>query len=131
MTDIKTLIKNCASSPITPNHYGPLVLSALGGTLDLGDATSRQGGTNIQNLRWENNDLCYHQTEILLPDNLVSYCRRNDLFWVAAPVEKQVSFYINALGKHTSIIGKTFCGTFAAALIQFRHFPESTMGDKL
>jgi hypothetical protein len=129
MSDYQLLIKNISQSAIIPNHYAPQILVALGGKLEMGDPTSKQGGTNIREMFWENGDLCYHQNDILAVENLLAYCKRNKIFYTMAPVEKQkkvMAYVATDEGRYTTR-GATLAGVLAAALIGLRHFKDSPL----
>lgn len=115
----KLLAKNLRESPLVPNQYATQVLAAIGGTVELGDATSRQGGTNISSMRWENGTPIHVKSDILNINFLISFCRRKRIFYVISPSldEKKIMTYVTLDGRNSACTGVTLEGTFAAALV--------------
>lgn len=120
--ELKLLITNLSSSPLIPNHYRAQALTALGGKVHLTDPTSKQGGSSTVLTSWEDGS---HPVDVFSLDHLLSYCRRNDIFYVITPAlnHKEISCYVSNMTKkiHTVQKGKTLEGTFVAALIKLRH----------
>ena len=117
--DAQLLARNLADSPIVPYHYRNQTITALGGKIEFGEDASRQGGTTIAELRWENGS---HPAYPLSLDHLLSYCIRNEIFYVICPGikdPKQIVVFVQKplAEENARIVGKTLEGTLAAALV--------------
>ena len=124
--DAKLLAENLSSSPLIPNHYRAQTIAALGGKVELGELTSKQGGTTIAGLRWENGS---HPADPFSFDHLHNYCQRNDIFYTIFPAinnPRRIHIYVQDKDHNNSrSIGITLEGTFAAALILLRNHDAS------
>lgn len=117
--DRKLLVENLTTSPIIPMHYTPQFVTAIGGRLEMGDPTSKQGGTNILGHYWETGEFATKE-DFWQTQSLISFCRRNELFYVITPSknEKQIMVFItDNYCNSARVVGRTIEGTFAAALV--------------
>ena len=124
--DTKLLAENLSSSPLIPNHYRAQTIAALGGKVELGELTSKQGGTTINGLRWEDGS---HPAYPFDFSQLHDYCQRNDIFYTIFPAinnSRRIHIYVQDKDHNNSrSIGITLEGTFAAALILLRNHDDS------
>ena len=122
----KLLAENLSSSPLIPNHYRAQTIAALGGKVELGELTSKQGGTTISGLRWEDGS---HPADPLEFSHLHNYCKRNDIFYIIFPAinnPNKVHIFVQDKDHNNSrSIGITLEGTFAAALVLLRNHDGS------
>lgn len=120
--DAKLLAENLSSCPIIPTHYRAQTLAALGGKIELGELTSKQGGTTIAGLRWEDNS---HPADPFSFQHLRDFCQRNDIFYTIFPAinnSRKIHIYVQDKDFNNSrSVGTTLEGTFAAALILLRN----------
>ena len=120
--DAKLLAENLSSCPITPAHYRAQTIAALGGKVELGELTSKQGGTTISGFRWEDGS---HPADPLEFSHLHNYCKRNDIFYTIFPAinnPRKIHIYVQDKDFNSSrSVGTTLEGTFAAALILLRN----------
>ena len=120
--DAKLLAENLSSSPLIPNHYRAQTIAALGGKVELGELTSKQGGTTISGFRWEDGS---HPADPLEFFQLHNYCKRNDIFYTIFPAinnPRKIHIYVQDKDFNSSrSVGTTLEGTFAAALILLRN----------
>lgn len=117
----KLLAQNISTCPIVPKHYRAQILAALGGTVELGELTSKQGGTTVNGLLWENNQ----PADPLNLEELHHYCQRQDIFYTLFPgidnPQRIHAFVQDRFHKYKRTVGNTFAGTLAAALILLRN----------
>lgn len=118
----KLLAENLSSSPLIPHHYRAQTIAALGGKVELGELTSKQGGTTVSGLRWENGS---HPAYPFDFSQLHDYCQRNDIFYTIFPAinnPRKIHIYVQDKNFNSSrSVGTTLEGTFAAALILLRN----------
>lgn len=55
------------------------LLKALGGSLEVSEAASKQGGFHIERGRWDNGEEVRDSSEIIDLNNLLLWCERNDV----------------------------------------------------
>lgn len=129
----RQLIKNLCISPILPVTYAPMVIRDLGGSFDISDAASKQGGGHPCNLKWENGEACSREGVFDL-EMLKAYAYRNRMDFsldygtdsdnIVATVYKieddGVTFW--------SSDGKLFGSTLAASMIKVIHKLEHKNG---
>ena len=124
--DVKLLAENLSSSPLIPNHYRAQTIAALGGKVELGEPTSKQGGTTVTGLRWENGSQPAYPFDF---SQLHNYCQRNDIFYTIFPAinnPRRIHIYVQDRDSNNSrSIGITLEGTFAAALVLLRNHDGS------
>lgn len=122
---LELLAKNLARSPIIPAHYVAQAITAIGGKVVLGEATSKQGGTNVQELTWENGEQIHIFSRAFDLEAILRYCKRNGIFYVICPAldEKGIMVYAKDMDQNQASVsgGATIEGTFMAALIHLRH----------
>lgn len=120
--NVKLLAENLSSCPITPTHYRAQTLAALGGKVELGEPTSKQGGTIITGLRWEDGS---HPADPLSFQHLHDFCQRNDIFYTIFPAinnPRKIHIFVqDKTFESARSVGTTLEGTFAAALILLRN----------
>ena len=120
--DAKLLAENLSSSPLIPNHYRAQTIAALGGKVELGELTSKQGGTTVTGLCWEDGSQPAYPFDFM---QLHEYCQRNNIFYTIFPAinnSRRIHIYVQDKDFNSSrSIGTTLEGTFAAALILLRN----------